>query len=398
MSKIDDLIQQFCPNGVKYIELGKVLQPKENIKWKSHIDSTFLYIDLSSVDRVTHRISDTPEINAASAPSRAQQIVREGDVIFGTTRPTLKRFSVIVKEFDGQIASTGFCVLRPSGSILTNYLFHLIGSSDFNDYVEANQKGASYPAISDAEVKKFKIPIPPIEVQREIVNILDKFTQLEAELEAELEARKKQYEYYRNQLLTFDDAGGVRWTTLGEIGKVSMCKRIFKDQTVPTGDIPFYKIGTFGKSPDSYISEMLYNEYRSKYSFPKKGDILLSASGTIGRTVVYDGKPAYFQDSNIIWLDNDEKTVTNKYLYHVYKIVKWQTEGGTIQRLYNDNLKKIKIQVPPIAEQNRIVAILDKFDKLVNDISEGLPAELKARRKQYEYYRNKLLTFEELPA
>jgi type I restriction enzyme S subunit len=150
--------------------------------------------------------------------------------------------------------------------------------------------------------------------------------------------------------------------------------------------------------PDAFIPEKLYEEYREKFSFPKKGDILLSASGTIGRRVVYDGKPAYFQDSNIIWIDNDERLVLNSFLYHFYATVKWQTEGGTIARLYNDNLKKVRISLPPLAEQERIAGILDKFNALVNDISVGLPAELTARRKQYEYYRSKLLTFKEYAA
>ena len=101
--------------------------------------------------------------------------------------------------------------------------------------------------------------------------------------------------------------------TLGEIGKVSMCKRILKKQTSPIGDIPFYKIGTFGKIPNAFISKEVYKEYLSKYSFPKKGDILLSASGTIGRRVIYDGKPAYFQDSNIVWIANNEEKVLNEY-------------------------------------------------------------------------------------
>jgi type I restriction enzyme S subunit len=174
-----------------------------------------------------------------------------------------------------------------------------------------------------------------------------------------------------------------------------MCKRIFKNQTSATGDIPFYKIRTFGKEADAFISQEIFDEYRKKFSFPKKGDILLSASGTIGRRVVYDGKPAYFQDSNIIWIDNDESQVLNKFLYHIYAVVKWQTEGGTIKRLYNDNLKKIKIPVPSIEEQERIVSILDKFEALVSDISIGLPAEISARQSQYEHYRGKLLTFNE---
>lgn len=183
---------------------------------------------------------------------------------------------------------------------------------------------------------------------------------------------------------------------MGEIGKISMCKRIMKSQTSRSGDIPFYKIGTFGKTADAYISRELYSDYKSNFPFPKKGDILLSASGTIGRTVVYDGKPAYFQDSNIIWLENDESRVTNKFLYHLYKITTWQTEGGTIKRLYIDNFKRVKIPVPPLEKQKQIVSILDKFEKLTNDISVGLPAEIEARHKQYEYYRNKLLTFKEL--
>jgi len=150
--------------------------------------------------------------------------------------------------------------------------------------------------------------------------------------------------------------------TLGDIGKVSMCKRILKEQTKTSGDIPFYKIGTFGKEPDAFISKVIYEEFRKKFSFPKKGDILISASGTIGRRVRYDGKPAYFQDSNIVWIDNDEQQVLNDYLYRFYEICDWKsTKGATISRLYNDNLRQIEISFPKsLPEQKRIVAILDE--------------------------------------
>jgi type I restriction enzyme S subunit len=237
------------------------------------------------------------------------------------------------------------------------------------------------------------------------VKVLDTFTMLEAELEAELEARRRQYQYYRDALLGFDAAGSregaktrredVRWATLGEIGKVSMCKRVFKNETSSEGEIPFYKIGTFGGKPDAFISRELFDEYRGRYSFPKKGDVLISAAGTIGRAIPYDGEDAYFQDSNIVWIDNDESLVTNKYLWHWYQIVEWATDGGTIQRLYNENLRQTRIAIPPLEEQQRIVAILDKFDALVNDLSSGLPAEIKARRQQYEHYRDRLLSFRE---
>ena len=115
-------------------------------------------------------------------------------------------------------------------------------------------------------------------------------------------------------------------TYLGNIGPVKMCKRVMKYQTSEKGDIPFYKIGTFGKSPDAYISKDLYHYLKNKYSFPQKGTVLISAAGTIGRTVVYDGKDAFFQDSNIVWLENDESVLTNQYLYYLYQVVEWKTE------------------------------------------------------------------------
>lgn len=184
---------------------------------------------------------------------------------------------------------------------------------------------------------------------------------------------------------------------LGEIGPIRMCKRIMKSETSSAGEIPFFKIGTFGQTADAYISKEKYEEYKKAYPFPKKGDILISAAGTIGRTVVYDGKPAYYQDSNIVWIDNDEKQVLNTYLFYCYSLKPWNVSaGGTIARLYNDNLAKAKIKVPSIEKQKRIVSILDKFDSLVNDLTSGLPAEIKARRQQYEYYRDKLLTFSPL--
>ncbi len=182
--------------------------------------------------------------------------------------------------------------------------------------------------------------------------------------------------------------------SLGDIGDVCMCKRILKSQTQDHG-VPFFKIGTFGKKADAYISSELFQEYKTKYSYPKKGDILISAAGTIGRTVIFDGAPAYFQDSNIVWLDNNEEKVSNRYLFHFYQTSPWQiSTGGTIARIYNDNIKNIKIPVPSKKVQERIVYVLDNFETVCNDLKIGLPAEIEARQKQYEYYRDKLLSFD----
>lgn len=153
---------------------------------------------------------------------------------------------------------------------------------------------------------------------------------------------------------------------LGEIGSVMMCRRIFKNQTSESGEIPFYKIGTFGGVADAFITKALFEEYRLKYPFPEKGDVLISASGSIGRTVEYTGEEAYFQDSNIVWLKHDENVV-NTFLRNVYEVIKWSgVEGSTIKRLYNDNILRTRIKFPTISEQEKIARFLDGFDLLLS--------------------------------
>ena len=156
--------------------------------------------------------------------------------------------------------------------------------------------------------------------------------------------------------------------TLGEIGEPCMCKRILKEQTSSTGDIPFYKIGTFGGIPDAYISRELFEQYKEQYNYPKKGTLLLSAAGTIERVVVFDGKDSYFQDSNIVWIDNDETKVTNDFLFYCYSRMQWKTEeGGIVSRLYNANLKSTSFIAPKsLAEQQRIAKALSDVDALIS--------------------------------
>ncbi len=179
---------------------------------------------------------------------------------------------------------------------------------------------------------------------------------------------------------------------LGDIGKPCMCKRVMKHQTTRYGEIPFYKIGTFGNTADAFISKELFLEYKIKYSFPKKGDILISASGTIGRAVIYDGKPAYFQDSNIVWIDNDETLVKNDFLFYAYSNVKWNTEHTTILRLYNDNFRNTLIPLPPLNEQSAIANILSDLDRYLcaldalilkkEGVKKALSFELLSQRKR----------------
>ncbi|MBR3618199.1 MAG: restriction endonuclease subunit S, partial [Bacteroidaceae bacterium] len=234
------------------------------------------------------------------------------------------------------------------------------------------------------------IPLPSLLEQSHIVSILDTFTSSIANLKQQIEERRKQYEYERDRLLDLEGKEGVEMKMLGEIGNVCMCKRIMKEQTSDQGDIPFFKIGTFGGKADAYISRELFEEYKERYSYPKKGEILISAAGTIGRTVVFNGEEAYFQDSNIVWISNSEVLVHNSFLRYLYGIIDWKIDGGTIKRLYNYNLKNAVIPVPSLSDQQRIVSILDTFEASIKNLEE----QLALREKQYEYYRNKLLTFE----
>lgn len=161
------------------------------------------------------------------------------------------------------------------------------------------------------------------------------------------------------------------YKNLGDIAEIRMCRRIFAEQTMPMGDVPFFKIGTFGKKPDAYITRRLYEEYKDKYSFPQKGDILLSAAGTLGRTVMYDGKPSYFQDSNIVWLEIKKDQISNNYLYYYYQVIKWASpEGSTISRLYNNIIRNTKIMLPSLPEQQAIASALADVDGYINALEQ----------------------------
>ena len=188
---------------------------------------------------------------------------------------------------------------------------------------------------------------------------------------------------------------------LSSIGEVKMCKRILKEQTTESGDVPFYKIGTFGKEPDAFIPRSLYEQYRSAYPYPKKGTILISAAGTIGRTVVFDGADAYFQDSNIVWIDHKEDKVKNSYLEHYFKVISWKSEnGGTISRLYNDNLRSTFLCYPKDKdEQSRIATALSDVDELIEtlkkliekkrNIKKGAMQELLSGKRRLQGFTDK---------
>lgn len=194
-------------NNIVWKSLSEITITTKNIKWENN-KKNYRYIDLTSVNRENNRITETIEINAKNAPSRAQKIIEKNDILFATTRPTQQRMTIVPEEYDSQIASTGYCVLRPNKEeVLPEWIYYNISTIDFKNYVEEYQSGSAYPAISDYKVKEYKIPIPSIQMQEKLISILNRFEELTHSIEAglpnEIQLRKQQYEYYRNMLLNF---------------------------------------------------------------------------------------------------------------------------------------------------------------------------------------------------
>ena len=305
-------------------------------------------------------------------------------------------------------------VVLPNISRVDNkYVYHLLKMNQEN--LMGKQLGAGIPALHTANILGISIPIPcpdnptkSLDIQHRIVEILDKFTELEAELEAELDCRKRQYEYYRNQLLSFDilnrgqKLNDVKIMTLGEIGTFVRGSGLQKKDFTPTGVgcIHYGQIytyyGTYAKKTKSFVSQ----EFALKARKAKHGDLIIATTSEndedVCKAVAWLGDEDIAVSSDACFYAH---TMNPKYIAYYFQTELFQSQkrkfitGTKVRRVNAKDLAKIKIPLPPLSVQREIVEILDKFDTLTNSISEGLPKEIELRRKQYEYYRNQLLSF-----
>ena len=258
------------------------------------------------------------------------------------------------------IVSSLYEVFKTSEDIDDRFLWHWFKSDAFQRMIEQYQEGGVRLYFYYDKLCMCSLPVPDIQEQRKIGKQLDILDNL-------ITLHQREFVFLCKEKIEIIRYIKNTWEQrkLGEIGSVSMCRRIFKEQTSENGEIPFYKIGTFGGEADAFISRELFEEYKAKYQYPKKGDILISASGSIGRTVVFTGKNEYFQDSNIVWLNHD-KHLDNSFLKCFYSIVKWAgIEGSTIKRLYNDNILNTAITLPSVEEQQKIGAYFENLDNLI---------------------------------
>ena len=295
---------------------------------------------------------------------------------------------------------------------MPKWILHLISSSEFKGYLEENQSGSAYPAISDAKLKEFKIPLPcpdnpqkSLEIQTEIVRILDTFSAMTAELTAELSTRKKQYNYYRDQLLSFKD-GEVEWSALGDIGAFTYG---YAAKAQDFGDARFVRITDINANGKLILEEAKYvdiSDENEKYLL-NKNDLLMARTGaTFGKTMIFEEDYPAIYAGFLIKLSLDEKIVNPKYYWHFAQSdLFWDqanklVSGGGQPQFNANALKQVKMPLPypqdnnkSLIEQARIVSILDKFDAITSSIREGLPREIELRQQQYEYYRDLLFSF-----
>lgn len=300
--------------------------------------------------------------------------INEGDVLISKDG-TIGKVAFLNSIPGPGTLNSGVFVVRPKQGDIVNqaYLSWIFKSIWFKSFIDQLTAGSTINHLYQKDFVKFQLVYPKDKSEQiRIATALSNIDALISELGKLIEKKRAIKQGAMQQLLT----GRKRlygftepWVEkkLGEIGTLAMCKRIFQEETSEKGDVPFYKIGTFGQEADTYISKGKYGQFKRMYRFPNKGDILISAAGTIGRTVVYDGSPAYFQDSNIVWLAHNENHILNTFLFYVYQRIVWNTENTTIARLYNNNFNNTTIISPKSQkEQSAIASVLSSMDEEIS--------------------------------
>ena len=398
MTKLEELINELCPDGVEYKKLADVCNFNRG----------------TSLVSKNAKSGDIPVISGGQKPAFYHNVAnRTGTTI---TVAGSGAYAGYVSIWHEPIFVCDAFSVEPKNAdeLDIKYLYHYLTNNQNKIY---NKKtGAGIPHVHGKDIAKFSIPLPPLSIQNEIVHILDSFTLLTAELTAELTARQKQYAFYRDYLLDFSnedvtkkipdiDCSNIKYVKLGDISKIvrgASPRPIKNFITTSSTGINWIKIGDVNVN-SKYITktkEKITQEGATKSRYVRKGDFILSNSMSFGRPYILEIDGCIHDG----WLSISEfeKYVTADYLYYYLISNKLQKEmkqrasfGGAVQNLNADIVRDLEIAVPPLSVQENIVKILDRFDKLNNDMSEGLPAEIEARKKQYEYYRDTLLSFDD---
>ena len=375
MNMIEKLVEEFCPNGVEFKALGEVCEIADNKR--------------KPVKSSLRMVGKTPYYGANNIQDYVEGFTHNGEYVLLAEDGSASLDNYSVQYTTGKFwANNHVHVIRGFNEVLNKFLFYWCSNIDFIPFLT----GGTRAKLTKSKMINIKIPIPPLTIQKEIVKILDHFTNLEAELEAELEARKKQYEYYRDALLRFGDDVPVK--ALGEV--------LQRTKGTPITAKKMNKINKKG-APIKIFAGGKTVAYVNYGDIPEKDVLTIESVVVKSRGIIefeYINKP--FSHKNEFWsYHSNNSEISIKYIFYYLKNKEYyfQSVGKRMSKMPQLSIpdtEKFKIPIPPLSKQKEIVSILDKFDALVNDISVGLPAEIAARKKQYEYYRNQLLTFKPL--
>lgn len=388
MSEISDMIQRLCPDGVEYRKFGDVCFYEQPTKFIVH--------SINYSDEY-----ETPVLTAGQ--SFILGYTNEEDGIYNASNDNPV---IIFDDFTGafkwvnfpfKVKSSAMKMLTSNKEVLLRYVYHYMGV--------LNYSSSEHTRLWIGTYSNFEIPVPPLEVQRKIVEVLDNFSELTAKLTAELEARKKQYEYYRDNLLNFSQIAppnSVKWMKMSEVGTFTRGRRFVRADIVEQGYpcIHYGDMYTYYGLSATETKTYIPFEVAKKLRFAQQNDVVIVGAGEndedigIGVAWLGDSSPAV-HDACYIFHHNQNPKFISHYLrtsfYH--KQIKTSVSSGKICSISAEGIGKALIPIPPLSEQERIVSILDRFEALTTDLTSGLPAEIKARQQQYEYYRDQLLTF-----
>lgn len=425
MSRLKELIERLCPDGVEYKPLGELgtFERGNGLQKKDFTENGVGCIHYGQI--YTYYSTFATETKSFVSEELANKLlpIFPGNLVIACTSENVEDVGKAVAWLGTETIVTGGHSVVFRHSLNPKYIAYFFQTENFFIQKKKFAFGAKVIDIKAADLAKIVIPVPPIEVQEEIVRILDRFADYAASLQAELQARKEQYEYYRNLLLTFNPSacgcgtdgeqeikvttcgGGnykVVWKTMGEIGKFIRGKRFVRSDIVEHG-IPcihygdmYTHYGLYASETPGYINE----EIAKKMRFAEKNDVVIVAAGEnkedLGNALAWLGdEPAAVHDACFIF----RSEMYPNYLSHVcrtrnyHRQVRMFANEAKICSVSGADLSKVVIPLPPFELQVKIASILDRFEALVNDLTQGLPAEIAAVRERYEYYRNKLLTF-----
>ena len=390
MSKLEELIQKYCPDGVEWKPLSELGDFYSGLTGKTKEDfrdgnAKFItYVNIFNNPSLKTDVEEKVKI----APGEKQNTIQYGDALFTGSSETPDECgmcSVLTHQTDEKLYLNSFCFgfrFFDLSDKCPSFMKHLFRSTSIRKAICRTANGVTRFNVSKKEFAKIEIPIPPLPVQEEIVRVLDTFTELQAELQAELQKRLQQYNYYRDNLLSFDGRTDVEWKKLGEMCSVLRGKRLTKSQLSPDGR---YKVFHGGIEPIGYYGEC--NREANTTMVINVG----ASAGTIGFS-----KDMFWSSDGCFCL-SQTPLLSSRYLYYYLQTkepyLMSRVRRAGIPTLDGKVLEDLLIPTPTLEEQQKIVDILDRFDALTTDLTAGLPAEIEKRRQQYEFYRDKLLTF-----